>query len=190
MAPRFHLFLERGFWSETACRRLREISKTTRSEEAGIYSEGKLSVDGRFRKTARVLLDRPLSDEIHGSLLEIKPRLENYFDISLSGLQPFQFLQYRPGDYFRTHQDEKRPPSETTRKVSFIVFLNSESSESETGFAGGDVVFYENMAHNLADDGVHIPAEEGLLLAFSSYLLHEVREVRNGLRYSIVSWFF
>ncbi|HEY7159936.1 MAG TPA: 2OG-Fe(II) oxygenase [Acidobacteriota bacterium] len=177
------VFSQHLFWNEHQCRRLCEIAAASSVEDAGVHRDGKLYIDPNFRKTKRILLDQSLFDEIGTSLLWIKPRVEEYFQLPLQGLQGIQFLQYSAGDYFHTHADEFEPPSETSRKISLILFLNS-------GFQGGDVVLYKDADHYRAKDGFHIIPQEGLLIAFSSYLLHEVEEILTGKRLSLVSWFY
>jgi len=184
------LYAEPNFWNPEECWQLREISKFSPSEDAGIYADGKQGSDSRFRRTKRILLSQSVSEEIQRSILTIRPRLERHFGMHLSGLQPCQFLQYNAGCYFRPHQDEKERVSDSSRKISVVVFLNSQTMGPNVVFSGGDIIFYKDMAHNMARDGFRCCPEEGLLVAFPSYLIHEVDEVTGGIRYSIVSWFF
>ncbi len=177
------LFSQHSFWNEQQCRRLCEIAEVSNIEDAGVHRDGKLYVDPDFRKTKRILLNQGLFHEIGTSLLSVKPRIEEYFQLTLQGLQGIQFLQYGAGDYFHTHADEFEPPSDTSRKISIILFLNS-------GFQGGDVVIYKDADYYRAGNGTHIIPQEGLLIAFSSYLLHEVEKILTGKRFSLVSWFY
>lgn len=177
------LFSQNLFWNAEQCRRLREIAEVSNVEDAGVHRDGKLYLDPDFRKTKRILLNQSLFHEIGTSLLSVKPRVEEYFQLSLQGLLGIQFLQYSAGDYFHTHADEFEPPSDTSRKISIILFLNS-------GFQGGDVVIYKDADYYRAGNGIHIVPQEGLLVAFSSYLLHEVEEILTGKRFSLVSWFY
>lgn len=177
------VFSQDSFWNQQQCRKLCEIAEASNIEDAGVHRDGKLYIDPEFRKTKRILLNQSLFDEIGTSLLSIMPRIEEYFQLTLQGLQGIQFLQYGPGDYFHTHADENEQPSDSSRKISIIVFLNS-------GFQGGDVVLFKDADHYRARNGFHIVPQEGLLIAFSSYLLHEVEEILTGKRFSLVSWFY
>jgi predicted 2-oxoglutarate/Fe(II)-dependent dioxygenase YbiX len=178
-----NVFSQELFWDVETCRRLCEIARISNVEEAGVYRDGKLQVDPGFRKTRRILLDRALLDEIGTSFLSAKPRIEEFFQLSLKTLQGIQLLQYRPGDYFHTHADEWEPHSDSSRKVSIVLFLNS-------GFEGGDLVLYPNADECRAGNGIHIVPKDGLFIAFSSYTFHEVQEVLTGERFSLVSWFY
>jgi len=177
------VFSQHSFWNEQQCGKLCEIAETSNVEDAGVHRDGKLYIDPNYRKTKRILLNQGLFQEIGASLLSIKPHIEEYFQTTLQGLQGIQFLQYNPGDYFQTHADEFEQPSDSSRKISIILFLNS-------GFEGGDFVLYKDADHYRAGNGFHILPEIGLLIAFSSYLLHEVEEILTGKRFSLVSWFY
>lgn len=176
------VFSQNLFWNQDQCRRLLEIAEESEIEDAGVHRDGKLYVDPNFRKTKRIVLTQSLFHEIGTSLLTVKPRIEEYFQVTLQGLQNIQFLQYCAGDYFRPHADENEPPSDSSRKISLILFLNS-------AFQGGDVVIYQDADHYRAGNGFHIVPKEGLLIAFSSYVIHEVEEILTGKRFSLVSWF-
>jgi predicted 2-oxoglutarate/Fe(II)-dependent dioxygenase YbiX len=177
------IFSQDLFWNEAQCRRFRDIAEVSDIEDAGVHRDGKLYVDPNFRKTKRIVLSQDLFHEIGTSLLSVRPRIEEYFQVALKGLQNIQFLQYGAGDYFRPHADENEEPSDSSRKISVILFLNS-------GFQGGDVVIYKDADHYHARNGFHIVPKEGLLIAFSSYVIHEVEEILTGKRFSLVSWFY
>lgn len=177
------LFSQNSFWNQQQCRRLCEIAEVSKIEDAGVHRNGKLYLDANFRKTRRILLQPEHFDEIGKSFLTIMPRIEEHFQLTLKGLQGIQFLQYGVGDYFHTHADEFEPPSDSSRKISLILFLNS-------GFQGGNVVLYQDADRCRSGNGIHIVPQEGLLIAFSSYLLHEVQEILTGKRFSLVSWFY
>jgi predicted 2-oxoglutarate/Fe(II)-dependent dioxygenase YbiX len=183
-------FSKNNFWSEQECRKFREIAEVNKVEDAGVYLDGKIQVNENLRKTKRIVLDEHSLLEIENSFLSAKPSIEEYFQIQLQGLQGIQFLQYRPGDYFHAHADEWRPAEDLSRKISLILFLNSRSETSSSGFDGGDVVLYQDSDHYLAGQGIHVTPIEGRLIAFSSYTLHEVKEVITGIRFSLVSWFY
>jgi predicted 2-oxoglutarate/Fe(II)-dependent dioxygenase YbiX len=177
-------FIEPNFWSAEECWQLREISKFGTLELAGIYSDGKLQVDSSFRQTGRIVLNHGVHQEIERSIWTIKSRLEEQFGVSLMNLQGSQLLQYQPGHYFRMHQDEGRISSPGTRKVSVVVFLNSQST-----FKGGELVFYESEEDGRNRKSFTFTGEEGMLLGFSPYLFHEVRQVTSGIRFTVVTWF-
>ncbi|MEP6708124.1 MAG: 2OG-Fe(II) oxygenase, partial [Pyrinomonadaceae bacterium] len=129
-------------------------------------------------------------------LLALMPTLEKHFKIKLNGCQGTKFVIYREGDFYGPHadlsSDPEAPQYARERQVAIVIFLNSEAEEPEPGFyCGGALTFY-----GLIDDpqwnsfGLPLVGEEGMLAAFSPNLLHEVKPITSGERYSIASWFF
>lgn len=155
-------FVEPNFWSAEECWQFRQHSRPGKPDS---------------RKLKPSLLK-----EIERSIWSAKPRLEQHFDLQLTELQGSQLLIHGPGDELKKHQDESRNPSIHTRKVSVVIFLNTE-------FEGGDLVFYRDAGPLKSDEGFHFRAEEGLLLAFSPYLYHETQSVTGGIRYCVATWF-
>jgi predicted 2-oxoglutarate/Fe(II)-dependent dioxygenase YbiX len=117
-------------------------------------------------------------------LQELKPQLETYFQIPLSGVEHFQFLLYREGDFYKRHADKNdradTPAYIKARRVSIVIFLDDETID----YIGGTLVIW-NLAKSLRVQG-----ETGKMVAFSSHLMHEVETLRSGERHSIVTWYF
>lgn len=147
------------------------------------------------RKTEQLRISELTESFIRKRLLAIKPTLENYFDLRLSGCQKPLFYRYKKGSFFGAHQDSSDRPDAPNflkeRRVSVILFLNSKAIEPSPGsYCGG------NLAFRLIDDprwetyGFPFESEAGMLVAFRSNVWHEVKPVTDGERYTIVSWFF
>jgi predicted 2-oxoglutarate/Fe(II)-dependent dioxygenase YbiX len=100
-----------------------------------------------------------------------------------------RFCRYRQGGHFRAHRDRSHDSADIhavrTRRLSLVCLLNDDTP----AFDGGTLVLY------LPDGGgrfrpVNAPLRAGSVIAFSSGLLHEVRPVRQGTRYSAVAWLY
>ncbi|HZC81508.1 MAG TPA: 2OG-Fe(II) oxygenase, partial [Nitrospiraceae bacterium] len=102
----------------------------------------------------------------------------------------------REGDFYQVHNDGDNgadaPALTRERKVSVVIFLNSQAQQPvDDTYGGGSLTFY-----GLIDDprwltyGFPLSSEPGLLVAFRSNVLHQVLPVTYGKRYSIVSWLF
>jgi len=102
---------------------------------------------------------------------------KDYFNFDLYGfIEGFQFTHYpSPGGKYKKHID--RGKNMLIRKLSLTIQLSDPNS-----YKGGDFVLYE------ADQPILIPKEQGKLIAFPSYTLHEVKPVTKGERYSLVAW--
>jgi PKHD-type hydroxylase len=82
---------------------------------------------------------------------------------------------HRTGGKYGRHIDSA--PGTLIRKLSFTVQL----SEPED-YKGGDLCLY------LGDKAEVMKKEQGFVALFPSYVLHEVKPVTQGTRYSLVSW--
>jgi len=89
-------------------------------------------------------------------------------------LEPLQLTEYKEGAFYVTHTDVGGGKM-LYRKVSASVLLNDD-------YEGG--VFKLHTRHT--PEVVEVKA--GRMIAFPSYVLHEVTPVTSGVRYSLVAW--
>ena len=137
-----------------------------------------------MRRTSRLFISPEKEQQITGYLQELKPRLENHFHVRLSGVESFQFLLYREGDFYKRHADKNdradTPAYIKARRVSIVIFLNDET----VGYSGGTLRVWSLSGPN------RVQGQTGKAVAFPSEMKHEVEPVQSGERYSIVSWYF
>jgi PKHD-type hydroxylase len=100
-----------------------------------------------------------------------------FFKFDLYGfIEGFQFTHYQePGGKYKKHIDKAL--YNHTRKLSLSIQLSDPKA-----YQGGDLVLYNG------EDPTFIPKEQGKLILFPSYTLHEVKPVTKGERYSLVAW--
>lgn len=99
---------------------------------------------------------------------------KNFFKMDISSLNETYILEYRKGDYFRPHMDIN-DFSASTRKLSLVLLL------SEPGdYQGGELEFIPSVGE--------ISQNQGNLIIFPSYMVHQVRKLKKGIRFSMVSW--
>ncbi len=97
-----------------------------------------------------------------------------------------RFVSYRPGHYFRAHQDRSEdaadPPEVRLRRLTLVCLLNdADPADGLPTFDGGALVVY-------GPGPVNVKPSAGSVVAFDSDLLHEVRPVRSGQRFSSIAW--
>jgi PKHD-type hydroxylase len=102
---------------------------------------------------------------------------DQFFNFDLFGLaEGFQFTRYdAPSGFYGMHIDKNLYGS--VRKLSLTIQL----SEPEK-YEGGE------LALQLSKEAELMPKELGKMIVFPSYVLHEVRPVTKGTRYSLVAW--
>jgi SM-20-related protein len=193
---RFGICIQKSFLDSATCLRLREEMRSAAAKPATVASGNNLEVDDKFRKVNLLHVSPDTKTTFIERLLLVKPDLEKYFNLQLNGCENPQFLRYGVGDFYRAHHDGAYNPDDTKyvrdRRISVIVFLNSESETAEPdSYSGGAVAFYGILEdQRLQKRGFPLNGQEGLMVAFRSEILHEVRPITRGDRFSIVTWFF
>lgn len=189
------LFVKKNFLDAETCNELRGSALTAQGKPATITQGDQDILDPYTRKTNQIPLSPEMEHEMVARLLAIKPELEKHFRVTLSGCQGAKLLAYSVGDYFRPHADtvdsDDYPQAIKKRQVSVSILLNNaDQEEKPLTYSGGALTFY-NLLHDprLKLRGFPLQGEEGLLIAFSSRIVHEVQPITRGERYSLVTWF-
>lgn len=101
----------------------------------------------------------------------------NFFKFDLYGLvEGFQFTRYdAPSGFYGMHIDKML--NGRVRKLSLTIQLSAPED-----YEGGE------LALQIGKEADVMPKELGKMLVFPSYVLHEVRPVTKGTRYSLVAW--
>lgn len=190
------LFVVRRFLDARQCARLRLEARQGFKESATISrSQGEVLVDEGTRRTKRADVSRAAQGLVTRRLEALRPRLARHFGVALGGMQQAQFLVYRQGDFFRPHVDSSKDPrlgeDIRGRRVSLVLFLNAQSHlPAPEAYCGGALTFYGLMSEPTRDTcRVFLGGEEGLLVAFRSDVIHEVRPVMHGERFTVVTWY-
>jgi PKHD-type hydroxylase len=100
-----------------------------------------------------------------------------FFNFDLFGLaEGFQFTRYdAPTGHYGMHIDKML--NGTVRKLSLTIQLSAPEE-----YEGGE------LALQFSKEPEFMPKELGKMVVFPSYVLHEVRPVTKGTRYSLVAW--
>jgi len=103
---------------------------------------------------------------------------ERFFKFDLFGLnEGFQFTNYEaPSGKYGKHID--RAINIPVRKLSISIQLTNPEE-----YEGGELKLYDGE-----EDGIIMNKEQGTLVIFPSYVLHEVMPVTKGERNSLVTW--
>jgi SM-20-related protein len=190
------LFVAPGFLEPASCDQLRAQLSQARSEATvivGSETGGDGVVDESVRKAARVNLDGPVKTLLRQRFLNLMPALQDHFKVILTGCQGPEFLAYDKGAFYLAHRDktEDGPAQTARRRVSVVLFLNTQSKEpAQDTYGGGSLTFYGLLdGPQWENVGLPLEGEAGLLVAFNSAVFHEVQPVTFGRRYTVVGWF-
>lgn len=100
------------------------------------------------------------------------------FNYELSHIEPLQFTEYDSHyqGFYSKHLDMGSGAG-GSRKLSFVLQLSNPAD-----YEGGELKLH------LSEEPMTLPKDQGKLLFFPSWALHEVTPVTKGTRYSLVGW--
>jgi predicted 2-oxoglutarate/Fe(II)-dependent dioxygenase YbiX len=191
------LFVVEDFLSQDECLRLRTEMKAVALEKGKLYNStggAGAAVDENFRQAYDAIVADDTISAMRQRIRGIRPALADHFHVSLSDeCHGPDFVTYLPGGFFSPHRDVDERASEEIqrRRVSMVIFLNSQSSEPAADcFGGGGLTFYGLMdGPEWEKCGFTIMPKTGLLVAFRPGVLHGVHPVTFGERHIIVCAF-
>lgn len=161
------------------CARIIQIGNTKFAKTARVGGAGDGSVEFSLRdsKVSWLFPGDNMGwafDRVAGAVTNLN---EQFFNFDLYGcIEGFQFTRYdAPGGYYGQHVD--RILGGAVRKLSLSIQLNPSSD-----FEGGTLAIYEGA------NPTELPMQQGKMMLFPSYVLHEVTPVTKGTRYSLVCW--
>lgn len=107
----------------------------------------------------------------------IKSLNNDYFKFDLLGfIEGLQFTEYEaPSGHYQSHIDQMY--NGTIRKLSIVLQLSDPQD-----YEGGNLQIFTSKNPQI------LSKEQGTLLAFPSYALHQVTPITKGKRYSLVAW--
>lgn len=107
------------------------------------------------------------------------------WNFQISACEPMQITRYKKNGHYDFHFDgngftrmnmpEDQLLHGNVRKLSMTIVLNED-------YEGGEFEFFDN------NSGL-IKEKMGTVIVFPSYMVHRVRPVTKGTRYSLVAWF-
>lgn len=108
----------------------------------------------------------------------IKILNDKFYGFDLDKIEILQFTEYssETADHYKKHIDTLIR-SYGYRKLSFSVQLTNSDD-----YKGGDLNIYTQ------EDPMVLSRDQGSLVAFPSFRLHEVTPVESGTRYALVGW--
>jgi PKHD-type hydroxylase len=129
--------------------------------------------DSKGRKSSVAWIDN-LGD-VNERLKNILKSRFNLNGMEVTGLGPFQFTEYKEGEYYGW-QTDRDSTTFRERFTSTVIQLNEDSD--------GGLLEIKDTKNNL----VPLKQKTGNLYVFDSGLKHRVTPVEDGIRYSLVNW--
>lgn len=149
---------------------------------------GGIRRDSEARVASLVEPPESLTRDIEAKLDACRARVAEALGISLGEREGAGFIRYPAGGFYRAHRDrgdDPQWPPAARRAAAVVLFLNASRTARAAGdFEGGILRLH------LPDGTIDVAPEAGLLVAFPADVLHEVTEVRDGTRDTIVDWYY
>ena len=162
-------------FSVEECKKIIEIGNKQKLTEGVVFSGKNKTI--RDSKVSWLTPSDEL-DWVYRRITDIVFDLNNkYFKFDIYGfIEGLQFTHYKqPGGKYKKHVD--RGINAYIRKLSLSIQLSDPKS-----YQGGELALYDE------DNPIVVPKEQGKLILFPSYTIHEVKPVIKGERYSLVAW--
>jgi len=172
----YYAFWDNAFTKEE-CKKIIKIAKKKGLIKAEINNTIKEQIDVRDNQISW-LYPSDNMDWVFRKVTDIVTDLnERFFNFDLFGFnEGFQFTNYiAPSNKYKKHID--RDLNTMVRKLSISIQLTDPKE-----YEGGELYLYQN------EKGTLMKKEQGTLILFPSYTLHEVKPVTKGERNSLVSW--
>lgn len=173
-------FAQPGYFSKEFCEKVKASSEDVPEIKAGIWDKSGKSDEAR-RSLVRWL---PMFGEVHDTVHRFCIDVNKHFNFDLSHLESLQHTEY-PSDilgHYDMHMDVDFYSGATLfdRKLSITIQLSEEDE-----YEGGE--FCIQAADSLLKLGPEAK-QIGTVIAFPSYIYHQVLPVTKGSRKSLVSW--
>jgi PKHD-type hydroxylase len=164
-----------GIFTKQECEEIIRIGES-KQLEVGTFANGRDHKDTRDSKISWLAPEdgQWIYERVIGITNEANQKL---FGFNIYGFnERFQFTKYEaPSGNYSKHVDSR--PGSPVRKISLTIQLSDP-----TTYEGGELILHAG------NDPYIVPKEQGLVAVFPSYILHEVRPITTGTRYSLVAW--
>jgi PKHD-type hydroxylase len=171
-----YAYWEKVFTPEE-CKKIIKIAKDKGLIKGTIGAKSKKTSNIRLSKVSWLYASDNL-DWAYRKITDVVLNLnERFFQFDIFGLsEGLQFANYKaPSDRYGKHID--RSLNFLVRKLSLSIQLTDPKE-----YEGGELLLYES------EKSTEMKKEQGTLILFPSYILHEVKPVTKGERNSLVAW--
>lgn len=162
-------------FSSTELDAIVNIGNATELERARTFGGDNLKVRDSF---VHFLFPNEITSWVFARLADVITGMNDaFFGFDLTGMeQGLQFTRYAaPGEHYEWHID--RGMQTGTRKLSLTLQLSDPAD-----YVGGDLELW------FGGEPVEASRDRGVITLFPSWVMHRVKPVTEGTRYSLVCW--
>ena len=172
-------------FTENECNKILDYcgEKWNKSELVKEYEESGESV-GEVRENIRnveeLKIDLKFVNDKVIKLFNIANQQIWKYKLELDEIETPKILKYTSNSFYSWHPDFGNG-SESTRKLSMIIQLSNEDS-----YTGGELEFC--LPQDGETDCPCAPKTKGTVIIFNPLLIHRIKSVTSGVRYSLLTW--
>ncbi|MQA24260.1 MAG: hypothetical protein GEU94_02045 [Micromonosporaceae bacterium] len=183
-----------GVLTRADCRSMIEDMVAATTVAGGVLRQSREAVDPRLRRCSEHSLGTGQAATVVAAMREVAGQALTAHPLSEVRLDGPKFCSYSVGEHFRAHRDRSADPLDPAavraRLLSIVCLLNdTDSAGGLPAFDGGALVTHVPRG-NGGVEPVNITPVAGSVVVFKADLLHEVRPVRSGVRYSAIGWLY
>lgn len=170
-------FAENVF-SKQECKIIKNLGKNKFETATVVSGKDGLKVTKKMRESQVHFIYPSLeTDWLYRKMTDLITSVnKDYFKFNLSGLnEGFQLTLYKKNSFYVKHLDKNF--NNKVRKLSLTIQLDDPKT-----YEGGDLLLHTQNKPEIMDK------KQGTCIFFPSYILHEVKPVTKGKRYSLVCW--
>jgi len=159
------------------CQKIINYANQFKKIDAKVSNKIELNLEIRESKVVWITPDSDIN-WVYQRMTDVITKLNvDYFNFDLFGFtESFQFTEYEaPSGHYSKHIDSIF--NGIVRKLSFVLQLSDPKD-----YEGGELQIH------LGDTPEVMKKEQGTLIAFPSFTLHQVTPITEGKRYSLVGW--
>jgi PKHD-type hydroxylase len=180
--------LFKSYFTPEQCSQIIELSASLPKQKAEIGNNGTTSEDESRRRSVVSFIG--VEDERYQWLFDELWKMalianRDWFDYHLTKLDYIQFAEYDAeylGEY-KSHRDVFYITNDNYhRKLSAVIQLTDPSE-----YEGGDLQLHELQLEEPNPEDVR---QQGSVLFFPSFILHQATPVTQGKRHSIAAWYY
>jgi len=164
-----------GVFTPEECKKIIEIGNKIKKQKA-VVDKNILNENIRKSKICFLTADDDNKWIFERCCYVINQINDKYFNYDLIAIKEIQYTVYEKGDFYDKHIDTNYE-SFGTRKLSFSIQLSDPAD-----YEGGDLLLH------LTNEPIVAKKNQGVMTAFNSLTLHEVRPVTKGRRVALVGW--
>jgi PKHD-type hydroxylase len=167
-------------FTKDECEKIIQFGKSKKNEIAKVDKFENKLIDVNYRK-ANISWIESKDNEMQDIFLKLSAISlylnEKYFNFDLNGfVEDLQFTEYlEKGDKYSWHIDKCH--GQIIRKLSVVVQLTPPET-----YKGGQLQLKIN------ENSIDMTSNQGDVIVFPSYVLHQVTPIEKGIRHSLVGW--